>query len=395
MADQLEIFLFVDALGWELVERTGFLAEELPYRRPARMQFGYSCSAIPTILSGTTPAQNGHLSYFNYAPNRSPFRFFRWLRHFFHPRGFWERGRVRHWLSKAVRALLGYTGYFQLYRMPLAHLPLMDYAEKRDLFQPGGLDDIPNLADALAASGLNHHISDWHLGDRRNLEVARELVEKGELQFAFIYTAQLDGIEHDHIREPDSPAIQRQLDFYAEEVRGLLAAARARYQTVHFTLFSDHGMTPLRRTFDVEAVLNKTGLKFNVDYVSCIDSTLLRIYYLKADARPVLEAALANAHCPGHWLSPEEEKRNGIYRADRRFGDELFLAEPGVQFAPSDMGAKPLNGMHGYDPDDRDSTAAILSNIPIPDDIREVPDYFRLMQRRIRELAAKGGGTTA
>ena len=147
MRDRLEIFLFVDALGWELVERTGFLAEELPQRRPVRMQFGYSCSAIPTILSGSTPSANGHLSYFNYAPERSPFRAFRWLRHLFHPRGFWERGRVRHWLSKAVRRFLGYTGYFQLYRMPLEKLPLMDYAEKRDLFRPGGLGEIPNLAD--------------------------------------------------------------------------------------------------------------------------------------------------------------------------------------------------------------------------------------------------------
>ena len=33
------------------------------------------------------------------------------------------------------------------------------------------------------------------------------------------------------------------------------------------------------------------------------------------------------------------------------------------------------------------STAAILSNTPIPNDIHEVADYFRLMQRRIRELA--------
>ena len=72
-------------------------------------------------------------------------------------------------------------------------------------------------------------------------------------------------------------------------------------------------MTPLKRTFDIEAVLRRTGLKFNVDYVSCIDSTLLRVYYLKPDARPVLEAALADANCPGHWLSPDEEKRNGIY----------------------------------------------------------------------------------
>ena len=48
----VEIFLFIDALGWELVERTGFMAEELPFRRKIEMQFGYSSTAIPTIQIG-------------------------------------------------------------------------------------------------------------------------------------------------------------------------------------------------------------------------------------------------------------------------------------------------------------------------------------------------------
>ena len=36
----VEIFLFIDALGWELVERTHFMEKELPYRRKIEMQIG-------------------------------------------------------------------------------------------------------------------------------------------------------------------------------------------------------------------------------------------------------------------------------------------------------------------------------------------------------------------
>ena len=57
----VEIFLFIDALGWELVSKTGFMAEKLPFRRKIEMQFGYSSTAIPTILSGKTPSEHGHL----------------------------------------------------------------------------------------------------------------------------------------------------------------------------------------------------------------------------------------------------------------------------------------------------------------------------------------------
>ena len=52
----VEIFLFIDAFGWELVKRTRFMEDALPYRRNIDMQFGYSSTAIPTILSGKTPA---------------------------------------------------------------------------------------------------------------------------------------------------------------------------------------------------------------------------------------------------------------------------------------------------------------------------------------------------
>ena len=64
---------------------------------------------------------------------------------------------------------------------------------------------------------------------------------------------------------------------------------------------------------------------------------------------------------------------------DHKFGDAIFLADAGVQFCPSDMGVKPLNGMHGFDPADRDSCAAWLSTVPVPDGVSRVCDYFRVM----------------
>ena len=87
----------------------------------------------------------------------------------------------------------------------------------------------------------------------------------------------------------------------------------------------------------------------------------------------------------GHWLTEDEEKYYGIYRADRYFGDAIFLMDPGIQIVPSDMGSKPLNGMHGFAPGDKDSQAVILSTDEIPPDICRVADYFQLMKQRIQE----------
>jgi len=89
---------------------------------------------------------------------------------------------------------------------------------------------------------------------------------------------------------------------------------------------------------------------------------------------------------PGHFLSKEEESKYGIYRTDRIFGDAIFLLDAGIQIVPSDMGEKPLNGMHGFAPENEHSFAAILSNTDFPESVKHVSDYYDLMLERADNL---------
>ena len=85
-------------------------------------------------------------------------------------------------------------------------------------------------------------------------------------------------------------------------------------------------------------------------------------------------------------MTKEEEIKYGIYREDRTFGDGIFLLEAGLQIVPSDMGGSPLNGMHGFSPEDEHSYAVILSNTSLPHETENVADYFRLMIERAEAL---------
>ncbi|MEE9182436.1 MAG: hypothetical protein V3U33_07725, partial [candidate division NC10 bacterium] len=134
----LSLFVFIDALGWEIVKDHPFLEGIAQTRRPLRTVLGYSSAAVPSILSGRTPSSHGNWSFFYYAPETSPFS---WLRPIsLLPRALTDRGRVRRQLSKLVQKWLGYTGYFQLYNVPFRYVHLFDYCEKGDLFKPGGLN---------------------------------------------------------------------------------------------------------------------------------------------------------------------------------------------------------------------------------------------------------------
>lgn len=382
---EIEVFVFLDALGWDLVGTEDWLKDLLPHRRAVEMQFGYSCTAIPTILSGATPAEHGHLSLFRFDPKGSPFRSVAWLMRCLRPPSFWTRGRVRNQLSKLVKRLFGFTGYFQLYQMSADRLGFMDYGEKRNLFVPGGMSPLANLADVCAQSGIPYHITDWRQGEAVAFPAAEAALRAGA-RFLFVYAADLDAIRHDEALTPNSPRVAAKLTDYRLRLESLAAALAATGRTWRLTVFSDHGMTPLVRTIDLKSAVEKTGLVFGVDYGCNYDSTLFRVTYLKPTARARIEQALAPFAGDGHWLTEDEERRYGIYRDDRFFGDAIFLVNPGVQIVPSDMTLKPLNGMHGYEPTEAHSLAAILSTDAIPANVTRVRDYFGLMTAALKRL---------
>ncbi len=389
MKPEIEVFVFLDALGWDLVGTGDWMKELLPHRRPVEMQFGYSCTAIPTILSGATPAEHGHLSLFRFDPKGSPFKGVARLMRCLRPTSFWTRGRVRNQLSRLVKRLFGFTGYFQLYQMPADRLGFMDYGEKCNLFVPGGMSPLANLADVCAQSGVPYHITDWRQGEAAAFPAAEAALRAGA-RFLFVYAADLDAIRHDEALKPNSPRVAAKLADYRHRLESLAAALVATGRTWRLTVFSDHGMTPLSRTIDLKSAVERTGLVFGVDYGCNYDSTLFRVAYLKPAARARIEQALAPFAGDGHWLTEDEERRYGICRADRFFGDAIFLVNPGVQIVPSDMTLKPLNGMHGYEPTEAHSLAAILSTDAIPANVTRVRDYFGLMTAaldRLRETA--------
>ncbi len=262
--------------------------------------------------------------------------------------------------------------------MPIERLPQLDYCEKKDLFVRGGLAPIKNLADVWEEQGLKWHISDWRRPEAENFRIAEGLFRRGEVDRAFVYSAAFDALQHDNVGRDD--VLRPKVRAYADSIRALHRALADSGREFELTVFSDHGMTPLKGTADAPAALAKTGLVWGRDYASAIDSTMARFWWINADAEGKVRAAFTGM--PGHWLTEDEMRYHGIWRDDHKFGDDIFLADPGVQLCPSDMGVKPLNGMHGFDPADKDSAAACLSTAPLPEGMARVSDYFKLMTAR-------------
>lgn len=355
---KIVLCVFIDAFGWEISRRHAFLDDVLRTREPLGTIFGYSSTCDPTIVTGLLPRDHGHFSFYYYNPQASPFRFLKPLACV--PRSLAGRGRFRRIVSRLTRRILGYTGYFQLYNMPFRRLPLFDYSEKRDLYQPGGINSgAPTIFDRLREQEIPFHISGWRRPETENLDALKATLDRGEIAFAYLYMAAMDAVLHR--RGTAAPEVGAKIRWYDEQLRRVLDVASRRYRDVRLHVFSDHGMADVTATCDLIPRIEALGLEFGKDYAACYDSTMARFWFLNDGARREITAALTEEP-QGDILSDATLAEYGCDFPDRKYGQLFFLLKPGVLLCPSFMGERPMAGMHGYDPYHKDSVALFASN---------------------------------
>ena len=180
---RLALFLFVDAFGWELLKKHSFFMEnKIVDRKPLRTIFGYSSACDPSIISGKMPSEHGHWNSFYYSPKTCPYKWLKWLS--FLPDFLMNHHRVRSKLSRLIKKIHGFTGYFMLYNVPFKHLPLFDYAEKKRIWEPGGLNNGESIFDELARNKINNHVHQYGQSDNKKLALLKEKIQQQSIEFA-------------------------------------------------------------------------------------------------------------------------------------------------------------------------------------------------------------------
>lgn len=401
--EMINIFVLIDALGWSYIKNRPFLNDIATTKMPVKSILGFSSGVIPSILTGKYPQEHKHWSLYYYSPKTSPFRWAKallWL-----PDNILNSRITRKIIEEISKRLMGYTGYFETYLIPIRQLYLFDICEKKNIYAPKGIDEINNIFDILRNRKIDYKCFNYPLKDKEIIVKAKESLQKDNSNFYFLYLSEFDALLHSSCKDKDK--VDLAINNYEKEIREIYQIAKNRSAQVNLYIFSDHGMSPVKEEENLKADIEKLGFKVPEDYLAFYDSTMARFWFYTPNARDKISYLLKNKGC-GRVLAEEEIRRLGIDFKDDMYGEVIFLMNTGVVINPSYMGNKVPQGMHGFDVDEkqgdsplrgqspcksdsherRDShfclmDAVLVSNNKIESEIKDVKDIFSIMVKRI------------
>jgi hypothetical protein len=379
------IVVLVDALGWSLIRDDAGFAPALHERRALDTVLGFSSGALPTAFTGELPRVHGRwLMYRRAGEDGGVFRGLGWLRAL--PARLRRSWRLHVALSRWL-ARTRVHGYFNLYEVPRERLTRFDLAEREDIFRPGGLP-CDAIWDSLERRGSRWRGWNWRTPEPQARAEALQQLESGAYDFLFLYSAVLDARLHSEGSR--GAGVRASLAEWSAWFSEAAEAARRGGREPWLYLCSDHGMVDVIGHLDVGATLRALPWREGRDYTLFLDSTMARFWWRTPAARDAVRTALESMG-RGRWLSTSDLRAHGADFADHRYGEDVFLLDPGVIAVPSYMGSAPLAAMHGYDPAHPDMAGVLASNRPLPADLTHLQQLRAFLESELDALGSARG----
>lgn len=302
------------------------------------------------FFTGRYPDTSGNFSAYMFDPDNSPFAWTRPLSplgRFVKPRKFMYPIR---WGIDKITGLVSQAHHTDPAWIPPSILPYFRPCEDmQPVHEPGALG-----ATSIFDQCRNHDLDYRYLAhpvsgddDEIHRTLVRELRngEDTDLYIAQLSATDEEGHHHgphsDHMQEDVLPSVDA-------KIASIHAALETGYDSWNLFICGDHGMAPVQRRVNALEHLEQADATHGEDYVAFVNSTLVVLWYLTEKGETEIEPLLPSL--PGTSVLTAKERRSHRIPEERRWGDRILAADPGVLYWPDyfHVTNTDIRGMHGY-----------------------------------------------
>ncbi|MEE9340069.1 MAG: alkaline phosphatase family protein [Thermoplasmata archaeon] len=318
---------------------------------------GYSNAIRATAFTGTLPSTHGRWCNFAYDPPNSPYREIQHLGFLDHLPVDIAKRASKFFLSKTLmKTIASRKGHHSL---ELGNIPihlLQNFIFTGTDTQSVGTREVLSLFEVLAQNGMRYKYVEFpYLTRSRHIRLLQDSLKDNDV--LIVYLPHLDGAAHWF--GISSQRFGRKLEYVDKLVGRLFAIARERWGSdFDFLLFSDHGMCDVHEYIDFFDISTRWERRLNEDYDVFLDSTMARFWYKDDHVKDDVGRLAQGLN--GHFLTSSEIKQFGIAFEHNRYGDDIFLLEPGSVFFPCYLSWVRPKAMHGYSPVSRSQHGVVI-----------------------------------
>jgi hypothetical protein len=261
---------------------------------------------------------------------------------------------------RSIRNSNNMTGRLDIFNMHLRRLPLFDFVEPRDLFERNALGKIKTLIDFFEENDVDYFCSDHNETDPENADALAEALYSRKITAAFLHLRGIDPVvKHEG---PRSSALRGRMAWIDHRIRRLYETAATGYDRVELIVFSDCGTLAATEVFDIEDKLRKSRYAYGQDYVAVYGPAMAQFWFMTHERHTAIVQILNTLSC-GRVLTKEDLLEQGCWFSDNRFGEAIFLANPGTVFVPNDIVSAPLVTASGYHPQNEELAGGFACNL--------------------------------
>jgi len=369
---EVTCYILLDGFKEDYIKHTNFIKNmEKKYISKIEEQFGFA-SYRPAAFAGIYPETSNICYMWRYSPRTSIYKN---LKLFLRVTNRINSKHLYSFIKKSFTMLfilskkIGITKshpivWYDPIDIPFNLLPYFDVSEKITETKPKYLN-VKTLFDLLREKKKRFIYMGGSTGGfflslnyKKSIKKVINKIKIKNPEFIYLHVGDSDSFGHKYgPNAKETNYIHKYEDKFVEDIYNFL---RSKYQIVNMIVGGDHGMVEITNTVNIWEKLQNLSVKISKDYLVFLDSPMARFWFFNEKAEREIIKMLKTLDC-GRILTKEDYEKYRIRFKDNRYGDLIWLANPGTLIFPNFFGwNKPVKGMHGYVPECEDNKGVFM-----------------------------------